>query len=128
MLNTIINFLFSRDKTVSSKDFHASSEAQNYYLQALQLESLCYTLQQRQAKRFNLERLEQQQSYQRNAIWNYLSAALRGHPEAQYRLGTSYLDGKLGLDQNEDQAKLWLSKAQQQGHDKAAQDLSALES
>lgn len=48
--------------------------------------------------------------------------------EAQYRLGVYYLHGKLGLDQNDEQARLWLDKARQQNHSKAAQLLSEIES
>ncbi|WP_347454510.1 sel1 repeat family protein [Acinetobacter thermotolerans] len=118
MLKTIINFLLSRDDTTATK-IKSSSETHTYYLQALQFESLCHTLQQLQKKRFDVVRFEQQQTYQRNAVCNFLSAALRGHPEAQYRLGIYYLNGELGLEQNETQARQWLNQAAQQGHSKA---------
>ncbi len=52
----------------------------------------------------------------RNAIWNFLSAALRGHRDAQYKLGISYLNGTLGLDKNYTHAEEWLKKAAKQGH------------
>lgn len=52
----------------------------------------------------------------RNAVWNFLNAALRGHKEAQYKLGLSYLNGELGLDKNFSHAELWLKKAAAQGH------------
>lgn len=86
------------------------------------------TLQQLQAIPEISQRLTPKHIYQRNAVWNYLSAGLRGHMEAQYRLGVYYLHGKLGLDQNDEQARLWLDKAKQQNHSKAAQLLSEIES
>ena len=55
----------------------------------------------------------------RNAMWNFLSAALRGHSDAQYKLGISYLNGTLGLDKNYTHAEEWLKKAAKQGHHEA---------
>lgn len=55
----------------------------------------------------------------RNAMWNFLNAALKGHMEAQYKLGLSYLNGDLGLDRNYVLAEKWLNKAAQQGHPEA---------
>lgn len=52
----------------------------------------------------------------RNAMWNFLSAALKGHKEAQYRLGLGYLHGELGLQKNVIHAEFWLKKAADQGH------------
>ena len=52
----------------------------------------------------------------RNAIWNFLNAALRGHKEAQYKLGICYLNGELGLERNFSLAELWLKKAADQGY------------
>ncbi|MCG2608021.1 hypothetical protein LZZ98_05625 [Acinetobacter sp. SM34] len=46
----------------------------------------------------------------RNAIWNFLSAALKGHRDAQYKLGLCYLNGNLGLDKNYTRAQEWLKK------------------
>ena len=55
----------------------------------------------------------------RNAMWSFLSAALRGHRDAQYKLGISYLNGTLGLDKNYTHAEEWLKKAAKQGHHEA---------
>lgn len=52
----------------------------------------------------------------RNAMWNFLTAALKGHKEAQYRIGMAYLNAELGLDRNYELAHLWLSRAATQGH------------
>jgi len=128
MLKKIINFLFSCNDPPIPFIEEQPSEADTYYLQALQYESLCMTLQQLQAIPEISQRLTPKHIYQRNAVWNYLSAGLRGHMEAQYRLGVYYLHGKLGLDQNDEQARLWLDKAKQQNHSKAAQLLSEIES
>lgn len=59
----------------------------------------------------------------RNAMWNFLSAALRGHRDAQYKLGISYLNGSLGLDKNYTLAEVWLKKAANQGHPEARNTL-----
>jgi len=59
----------------------------------------------------------------RNAMWNFLSAALKGHKEAQYKLGIGYLNGDLGLERNYTLAELWLKKAEAQGHHLARQAL-----
>ncbi|ATO19396.1 hypothetical protein BS636_06845 [Acinetobacter sp. LoGeW2-3] len=124
MLKKIIHFLFSRNESTSLETEDSISEADTYYLEALQFESLCHTLKQHQVEHFQIAQLEQQETYQRNAFWNYLSAALRGHAEAQYILGKYYLKGSLGLDRNYHRAEEWLGKAKQQGHKKAAQLLS----
>lgn len=59
----------------------------------------------------------------RNAMWNFLSAALRGHRDAQYKLGISYLNGSLGLDKSYTLAEVWLKKAANQGHPEARNTL-----
>ena len=59
----------------------------------------------------------------RNAMWNYLRAALRGDKNAQYKIGLSYLNGQLGLDRNYQHAEKWLSQAARQGHSEALQAL-----
>ena len=123
-LKKVIHFLFSHDEPTGSEMENYISEADTYYLEAVQFEKLCHALKQRQAEHFQIAQLEQQENYQRNAFWNYLSAATRGHAEAQYRLGKHFLKGSLGLDQNYFHAEEWLNKAKQQGHLKAAQLLS----
>lgn len=59
----------------------------------------------------------------RNAIWNFLSAALKGHSDAQYKLGLCYLNGQLGLDKSYTHAEEWLKKAARQGHKEAQMTL-----
>ncbi|WP_336930364.1 sel1 repeat family protein [Acinetobacter tandoii] len=55
-------------------------------------------------------------SNSRNAMWYFLRSALRGHPEAEFKMGIGYLNGQLGLDRNYDKAEQWLKKAAQDGH------------
>ena len=65
-------------------------------------------------------------THARNAMWNYLSAATRGHKDAQYKIGISYLNGQLGCNQNAHQAIKWLTKAAEQGHNEAKFKLLSL--
>lgn len=60
----------------------------------------------------------------RNAMWGFLNAAVRGHREAQYKLGLGYLNGEYGLERNFNQAELWLKKAAAQGHPLAVNTLN----
>ena len=55
-------------------------------------------------------------SNSRNAVWYFLRSALRGHPEAEFKMGIGYLNGRLGLDRNYVKAERWLKKAAQDGH------------
>lgn len=59
----------------------------------------------------------------RNAMWCYLRAALRGDQEAQYKMGLSYLNGQLGLDRSYSHAEKWLEQAAHQGHFNAQEQL-----
>lgn len=59
----------------------------------------------------------------RNAVWNFLSAALKGHRDSQYKLGLCYLNGELGVDKNYTHAQEWLEKAAKQGHPEAIKTL-----
>jgi len=59
----------------------------------------------------------------RNAMWCYLRAALRGDQEAQYKMGLSYLNGQLGLDRSYTHAEKWLEQAAHQGHVPAKEEL-----
>lgn len=52
----------------------------------------------------------------RNAMWYYLRAALRGNPDAAFKLGIGYLNGQFGLDKNYREAEKWLQKAASYGH------------
>lgn len=65
-------------------------------------------------------------NYQRNAIWYFLHAALKGYSTAQYKLGMLYLKGQLGLDANKTTARKWLLLAANQGHTDAQIVLSEL--
>ncbi|OTG89725.1 tetratricopeptide repeat protein [Acinetobacter sp. ANC 3813] len=60
----------------------------------------------------------------RNAMWSFLNAAVRGHREAQYKLGVAYLNGEFGLERNFSQAEAWLKKAAAQGHPLASNTLN----
>ena len=60
---------------------------------------------------------------QRNAIWYFLEAALKGYSTAQYKLGILYLHGQLGLTTNTIKAQKWLSLAANQGHLDAQEQL-----
>ncbi|WP_010113016.1 SEL1-like repeat protein [Acinetobacter sp. P8-3-8] len=60
----------------------------------------------------------------RNAMWCYLRAALRGDQEAQYKMGLSYLNGQLGLDRSYSHAEKWLEQAAHQGHTHAKEELT----
>ena len=58
-------------------------------------------------------------SNDRNAIWYFLRAALRGNADAAFKLGESYLHGDLGLDKNYKKAQYWLERAVDLGHPEA---------
>ncbi|ENX56464.1 MULTISPECIES: tetratricopeptide repeat protein [Acinetobacter] len=55
----------------------------------------------------------------RNAVWYFLRAALRGNADAAFKLGESYLHGELGLDKNYSKAQYWLERAANLGHPEA---------
>jgi hypothetical protein len=58
-------------------------------------------------------------SNDRNAMWYFLRAALRGNANASFKLGESYLHGELGLDKDYKKAQYWLERAMYQGHPQA---------
>ena len=60
---------------------------------------------------------------ERNAMWYYLRAALRGDKDAQYKMGIGYLKGELSLDRSYVHAERWLDQASYQGHQKAKREL-----
>ena len=74
-----------------------------------------------------LRTIENQDNYQRNAVWYFLNAALQGYSTAQFKLGMLYLNGQLGLDSNEIQALRWLHLAADQGHPEALDELDRLQ-
>ena len=63
---------------------------------------------------------------QRNAIWYFLHAALKGYSSAQYKLGLLYLNGQMGLDSNKTTAQKWFLLAANQGHIDAQNQLERL--
>lgn len=115
----------------NSETLPTTSEAQAEYRQAQRYEHLAldeYTayqlLQQNHAATTSLdEALANYQKHARNSRWCLLQAALRGHQEAQYKLGLYYLNGELALDRNYTQAEKWLKSAAKQGHFQAQQCL-----
>lgn len=100
------------------------SEVQNTYHRATAYEHLAAN----QRYRVGIENAFNQQlhHYQRNAIWFFLHAALKGYSRAQYKLGMLYLHGQLGLDSNTLKAQKWLVLAANQGHVEAQNQLNAL--
>ena len=100
------------------------SEVQNTYHRATAYEHLAAN----QRYRVGIENAFNQQlhHYQRNAIWFFLHAALKGYSRAQYKLGMLYLHGQLGLDSNTLKAQKWLVLAANQGHVEAQKQLNAL--
>jgi uncharacterized protein len=66
------------------------------------------------------------QQDERNAMWNFLSSALRGYPQAQYELGMAYFLGHLGLAQDYTIAEQWLKRAAVQGHIDAQEQLNEI--
>lgn len=73
---------------------------------------------------FDKQNLNSDDVTNRNAMWCYLRAALRGDQEAQYKMGLSYLNGQLGLDRSYSHAEKWLQQAAHQGHVPAQQELN----
>ena len=67
-LKKVIHFLLSHDEPTGLEMENSISEADTYYLEAVQLEKLCHVLKQRQTEHFQIAQLEQQESYQRNAF------------------------------------------------------------
>ncbi|ATZ62108.1 MULTISPECIES: SEL1-like repeat protein [Acinetobacter] len=81
------------------------------------------TLEKAQAHDFEDQHLSSDEIANRNAMWCYLRAALRGDQEAQYKMGLSYLNGQLGLDRSYSHAEKWLEQAAHQGHLHAKEQL-----
>lgn len=103
--------------------YFISSETLHSYQRATSFEHLAlnqfYNVNQHQM-------CEKTGVYQRNAMWNFLHAALKGYSSAQYKLGMSYLHGQLGLVANAEKATKWLLLAANQGHSDAQQQLEHL--
>ncbi|WP_353142743.1 tetratricopeptide repeat protein [Acinetobacter pragensis] len=94
-------------------------EASNNYTQGEYFEHLAMRHHQEFLLHHSSHQPDLSQTDYRNAMWNFLSAALRGHKEAQYKLGIGYLNGDLGLEKNFSLAELWLKKAADQGYSPA---------
>ena len=82
------------------------------------------SLEKTHAHSFEDQNLNLDETSNRNTMWCYLRAALRGDQEAQYKMGLSYLNGQLGLDRNYSHAEKWLQQAAHQGHTSAQQELN----
>ena len=55
-----------------------------------------------------------------------LLLAQKGNPEAQYYLGIMYSRGKGGIQQDDDEASMWLQKSADQGYEDAQTELAML--
>ena len=103
-----------------------NSEVQSEYVQGQYYEKLAIEHNQIfESLHSNHPTLEKNPATQdnRNAMWNFLSAALKGHRDSQFKLGLCYLNGDLGLDKNYTHAQEWLEKAAKQGHPEAKKTL-----
>lgn len=112
--------LLSQQMNPKLQGMHLSiPEAEGDYAQGTYFEILAAQHHQDFLSHHTMDSADQSPTDYRNAMWNFLSAALKGHKDAQYRLGLGYLRGELGLDLNYELAELWLSKAAAQGHEQA---------
>lgn len=125
MIRDILIFLFAKAKDEHFDKKLIQADAEQAFHKAQQFELLSGRPSARQAHHISLStRTSKANQNQRNAIWNYLNAAAKGHVEAQYKLGMIYLNGALGTDRNYQHANEWLLKAKRSGHQKAAYALS----
>ena len=123
MIQNILHFLFSKEQDFALKNIEGE-EDQSFH-NAQNFEFLCAKAPQLSIYTpSHIIKLNQTNSDQRNAMWHYLNAALKGHAQAQYKLGLSYLEGDLGTDRNYRYAEQWLMKAKQQGYQPAANALA----
>jgi uncharacterized protein len=97
------------------------SESMHIYHRATSFEHLA--LNNHYSVHYDLHRHERVYTYQRNAIWYFLHAALKGYSTAQYKLGMIYLQGQLGLSPDQYKARKWLLLAANQGHIEAQNQL-----
>lgn len=112
--------LLSQQMNPKLQGMHLSvPEAEGDYAQGTYFEILAAQHHRDFLNHHTMDLADQSPTDYRNAMWNFLSAALKGHKDAQYRLGLGYLHGELGLDRNYELAQLWLSKAAAQGHERA---------
>lgn len=117
MLDTL---LYPHHANIDLKDMEAMQEYnQGQYFAKLALEH---------QREFLSKKLPYDVSHldQRNAMWNFLSAALRGHAQAQYELGMAYYTGHLGLERDYVQAEEWLKRAAACGHVGAQEQLNEI--
>ncbi|MDR0236491.1 sel1 repeat family protein [Acinetobacter sp.] len=101
--------------------FFGMSESMHIYHRATSYEHLA--LNQHFSVHYDQFRHERVYTCQRNAIWYFLHAALKGYSNAQYKLGMIYLQGQLGLLADQGKARKWLSLAAHQGHVEAQNQL-----
>jgi uncharacterized protein len=97
------------------------SESMYIYHRATSYEHLA--LNQHYSVHYDQFRHEHIYTCQRNAIWHFLHAALKGYSTAQYKLGMIYLQGQLGLFPDTSKARKWLLLAANQGHTEAQNQL-----
>lgn len=101
-----LNHLFAFENLPA--DMH--SQAEDEIEQGLRLEELAVQDHERMQNWLDITPND------RNAMWCYLRAALRGNADASFKLGIGYLNGQFGLDKNYTEAEKWLNKAASQGH------------
>lgn len=124
MIRHILNFLFAKNEPVDNKWIHADADQAFHQAQQFELLSFIHSNKKTHKTSQPTKKSTQANRDQRNALWNYLNAAAKGHADAQYKLGMIYLNGALGTDRNYQHADKWLLKAKQSGHPKAAYALS----
>ena len=115
-LKKIIDLLLQSEDTKLQGVQLSMPEADSDYMQGTYFERLGAQHHRESLSPYFVHPYDQSSTDYRNAMWNFLSAALKGHKEAQYRLGIGYLNAELGLDRNYELALLWLNRAAAQGH------------
>lgn len=123
-LQKISGVLFQHENSKLQGMHLLKPEAENDYTQGTYFEQLAIQRHQDFLIHHAIESEDQSPIDYRNAMWNFLSAALKGHKDAQYRIGVGYLNGELGLDRNYSHAQAWLNKAAAQGHSSALHALN----
>ena len=124
-LKTVWTLLFQSQDSKNDVFLLLDHDAEHEYQQGLYFEQLALNDQYKQFMRRNIyRRVNETPTHatsfaylnERNAVWCFLRSALRGHPEAEYKMGLGYLNGQLGLDRDYMKAEKWLKKAAKDGH------------
>ncbi|RSC22370.1 MULTISPECIES: SEL1-like repeat protein [Acinetobacter] len=125
-LKTVWTLLFQAQDSKNDVFLLLDTDAEQEYQQGLYFEQLALNDQYQQYMRHQIYRRVHDHisahatsfAYlnERNAIWCFLRSALRGHPEAEYKMGLGYLNGQLGLDRDYRKAETWLKRAAKDGH------------